>query len=221
MLLSINEIEYFIAQISLNELEEYLNTTEKYLQIAKNDLETRLDERVKGLSPQEREELSDFYSDEYWRYSERFPRILRNSFLVSAQSLLEYELDVFCEKIKKEQQIPINWRDLKGDTLERAKLYFQLAKFRVSYDDRTWQEINRYSEIRNCIVHKNGLIEGFQRNKDLINYINKNGIISQDTIKKEMALTEKFCKDVIQTLRDFLDNIYKAYVSQKKNKTIA
>ena len=220
MLLSINEFEYFFAQIRLNELEEYLNTTEKYLQRATNDLETSLDERVKGLSPQEREEFYDSYGvDAYWRYSERFPRILRNSFLVSAQSLLEYELNVFCEKIKKEQQIPVGWRDLNGDTLERAKLYFQLAKFRVSYDDRTWQEINRYSKIRNCIVHKNGLIEGFQGKKDLINYINKTGIISQDTIRQEIALTGEFCKEVIQTLRDFLDNIYKAYVSQKQSKT--
>ena len=69
------------ARFRLNELEKYLKTTEEYLQKAKTDFETWFDEKAKELTPKERDEFGEFYSDTYWEYAETFPRVLRNSFL--------------------------------------------------------------------------------------------------------------------------------------------
>ena len=89
--------EYFRSH-RFDELKEYLDITEKYLEKAKSDFETSANEQAKELStanPDLRtDEINDIHSNDYWRYSERFPRILRNSFLVSAISLLEYEINV-------------------------------------------------------------------------------------------------------------------------------
>ncbi len=214
MLLAIQDFEYFRAYARLDELKKYLDITEKYLQKAKAEFKAWSDERVKELPAEQHQEFYDFYQDDYWQYAEKFPRILRNSFLVSAHSLLEYEMNVICRRLKKEHQIPISWNDLRGDVLERAKLYCKLARLDLPYNDKTWQEINHYSKVRNCIIHKNGLLKEFQDDQDLIAYVTKKGIISQDTIEQELALTEQFCAEVVETIQAFLEKLYKAVVKK-------
>ncbi len=209
-------MEEWFRSYRLDELKKYLDITEKYLQKAKSDFEAHLDEQRKklsttNLSPIELDEISDFYGDEYWRYSERFPRILRNSFLVSAISLLEYEMNIICNRLKKTQNIRINLSDLRGDTLERIRKYFQNAGFELPFNNPTWQKIKYYSKVRNCIVHTNGLTNELQYKdrKELLPYITRNGIISQDTIKQEIALTEQFCKEVVETIQTFFVELEK------------
>jgi hypothetical protein len=217
MLLAIQDFDYFRAYARLDELKKYLDITEKYLQKAKVEFEAWSDERVKELPAEQRQEFYDFYQDDYWQYAEKFPRILRNSFLVSAHSLLEYEIKLICSRLKKEQQIPISLSDLKGDTiLDRTKLYCKLAGLDFPFNDPTWKEIKQYSKVRNCIVHTNGLLKEFQDKdkKGLIPYLTKKGIISQDTIEQEIALTEQFCAEVVETIQAFLENLYKALVKK-------
>jgi len=214
---------YFEAQLlgGLLELKKYLNVTEKYLRKAKVEFEAHLNEQNKklttaDLSYEELDGISEFYGEEYWLYSEKFPRILRNSFLVSAHSLLEYEMNVICKRLRKEQQIPVTLSDLKGDELERVKLFFKNAGLSLDYNGSTWQEINNYYLVRNCIVHNSGLIKGSKREQDLRTYITQKKIISQDTIQEEVALTEQFCEKVINTMQSFLSEVYKAYINHKE-----
>jgi len=218
MLLNIQDIDYFFAYLRLGELEKYLDTSENYLQKAKEEFVARADEQVKNLPPEQRQEFYEFYQDDYWRHEEKFPRILRNSFLVSALSLLEYEMNVICRRLKKEQQRRISWRNLKFDVLEQFKEYCNLAGLSLSYDNPTWQDINNYYMVRNCIVHNSGLIKELpdKDRKDLIPYLNRKHLISQDTIEQEIALTEQFCKEVINTMQDFLANVYTAYINHKE-----
>jgi len=215
MLLSIQDFDYFMAYLRLDELRKYLGVTDKYLQKAKGDFELWADEEVKKLPPQQRQEFYEFYSDEYWRHEEKFPRILRNSFLVSALSLLEYEINVVCRRLKKDQRVEVSLSDLKGDTLEQAKLFFKFAGLNLRYDSPTWQEINNYYLVRNCIVHNGGLIKAFKQEQKLRNYITHKNIISQDTIEEELALTGQFCEEIIETMQAFIEELYKALTEKK------
>jgi hypothetical protein len=208
--LPVTEDEWF-RSYRLDELKKYLDVTEKYLQKAKAEFEARSDEQIKELPDEKRQEFYDFYQDDYWQYAEKFPRILRNSLLVSAISLLEYEINVICESLKKKQDIRINLNDLRGDALERTRKYFQNAGLELPFNNHIWREINHYYKVRNCIVHTNGLIMELQYKdrKDLIPYLTRKGIISEDTIKKEIALTTQFCKEVIETIQVFLVELEK------------
>ncbi len=209
---------HLMALYRLDELKQYLHVTEKYLHKAKTDFKAWSDEQVKELPREQYDEYQDFHQDEYWRYEEKFPRILRNSFLVSAHSLLEYEINVICRRIEKEQQIPISWKDLKGDILGRTKSYCKLARLDLPVDDPTWQEIDNYYKVRNCIVHNNGLIEGARKEKTLRDYITRKKIVSEDTIEEEIALTAPFCEEVINTMKDFLDKVYKTILITKETR---
>jgi hypothetical protein len=209
-------------RMGLDELEKYLDITEKYLQKAKDDFEAWINKEMDKLSPKERNEFGEFYSDTYWEYAETFPRILRSSFFVSAYSLLEHKLAITCGWLKKDKQIPISWSDIRGDTLEQFKLYCKLAHLDLRYDDQNWQEINNYRRIRNCIVHNRGLIEGSTDEKDLRAYAEKKHITDRTLVglirlQDQIALTQEFCNEVTKTIWAFLSKVLEAYELQKQN----
>lgn len=168
------------------------------------------------LPPEERDEFGEFYSDTYWDYAETFPTILRNSFLVSTYSLLEQKMAFICEQLQKDKSLTVSWKDLKGDTLEQFKKYCNLASLPLSFNNQAWQEINNYSLVRNCIVHNNGLIEGFREERKLHAYAKAKNIISKELIRKQIILTEQFCEEVIKTIKAFLIKVLEAYESQRE-----
>ena len=206
---------YFEAQVlgGLLELEEYLKTTEKYLLDVTTDRGAWLDEQAEALPPEERNEFYERNIDFYCAYADIFPMILRNSFLVSVHSLLEHKMDLVCKRIKEERQIASNWDDSRrGNALHKFKRYFKHAGLELT--DNDWQEINNYRIIRNCIVHNRGLIKGARQERELRYYITRKNIISQDTIREEIALTEQFCREAIKTIWEFLMKTYEAYYDE-------
>ncbi len=210
-----------------SELENYLKITEEYLQKAKNDFETHIQEQAKRLStadlpPEELDEINEFYQEKHWDCAETFPRIFRSSFFVAAYSLLEHKMAIICRQLKKDKQIPISWSDLKGDALDQFKLYCKTASLELSYNSKTWQEVQHYSRVRNCIVHNRGLIEEFRQEKELHAYASRKNIVEDSLVglsiraRPQIALTEQFCKEVTKTMWAFLGNVLKVYELQRK-----
>jgi hypothetical protein len=211
------DFDHLVAHQRLEKLKQWLDVTEKYLGKAKAEFEAKSYEELElNLFPQDVKD--EIYSEELWYYGVKFPRVLRNSFLVSTYSLLEYEINVICRRLKKERPILRDWNDSKPDKLEEAKLYWKDAGLDISYNSTIWENIKRYSRIRNCIVHMNGLTKEFKDKdrKSLIPYLEEKGIISEDTIDEEIALTAKFCKEVIKTMQYFLNDVYKAISTARK-----
>ena len=210
------------ASIRLRELEEYLKTTEKYLQIAKTDFETRFDEQSKTLSPEERYEFNEFYSDAYWDYAETYPRILRSSFLVSALSLLEHEMWRICGWLNSKKLIQSSWNDIKGNFFERFKKCCKEARLPLSFNDQAWEKIQEYYLVRNCIVHNMGFIKGSKGEKELLPYAIKRNITEESIIfpavrpQDKIALTEQFNKDVLKTVWAFLSKVLEACEVQRQ-----
>ena len=206
-------------RMGFSELKNYLEITEKYLQKAKEDFETSAHEQAEKLSaanPDLRtDEIDDILSNDYWEYAETFPRTLRSSFFVSAYSLLESKMALICRQLKKDKQIPIGWSDLKGSTLDQFKFYCKLAGLEISYSSKSWQEIQHYCILRNCIVHNNGFISGFRDEKKMIAYAEKKEIVDRSILlpsirpRAIIALSEQFCKEVIETIQDFLVELEK------------
>lgn len=202
----------------MDQLEAYLGVSENYLHKAAAEFIARVDKQKEELSAEELEEFYEFYEEDYWRYSQGFHRLLRNSFVILAYSLLEHQIEQICKILKRECKIPISLSDLKGDVIGRSKLYFKKLAgldFPSGHQNQIWQEINSLAMIRNCIVHNNGLLKGFREEQELRTYTSKKGIISQDTIREEIALTERFCRDIIETMRTFFKELYKTWENHK------
>lgn len=76
----------------LLELDHYLSVTEQYLAQARIDFEKKYQEDLTEIPPEEQDQFGEVLSEESWRYSEVFPRLLRQSFLVTAMSIFEYNM---------------------------------------------------------------------------------------------------------------------------------
>lgn len=217
-------VEEYLRSHRLDELKEYLNVTEKYLKNAKEDFEVRSNEHIKQLSDEDRQEFDDFLNYTYEQYSETFPRILRSSFFVSAISLFENEIDQISKKIKREQKIPINISDLNGNLFTKLKLYCKLAELPMSFDNPTWNTINNYYTLRNCIVHNNGFISGWRDEQKILPYVKKKNIVDEliffPSIRptKVIALSEQFCKEVLETMQSFIVELEKK-IDRKRTKS--
>ncbi len=215
------DFDHLVAHQKLEKLKQCFNVTEKYLGQAKAEFEAKSYEEL-GLDLFLKNERDEIYSEELWYYAVKFPRILRNSFLVTAISLLEYEMGRICGRLKRKEPMQSSWTDSKGNFFEKFKKCCKEAKLDLSFTDRTWHEINNYYKVRNCIVHTNGLVMELEDKdrKALVPYLRKMGIISEDTIDEEIALTASFCKELIKTMQYFLNDVYEAIsIARKKLKS--
>ena len=211
------------AYSRFNQLENYLKTTEEYLIKAKTEFEADFDDQVNKLSSlEERKEFAEYYFNGYEDYDETYPEILRSSFLVSALFLLEHEMWRFYIQLKRGNLIQSSWDNAKDNFLERFKKCCKEARLPLSFGDTTWQEIQRYYLVRNCVVHNSGFIRGFNKEKDLLPYAIEKNITKEvmsfpeTRTQTQIALTEHFCREVISTMWAFLSKVFETYESQKQ-----
>lgn len=195
-------------------LKQYLSMVEDYLKKTTDEFEAWIREQESKLPSTQRDEFKADHVEEFVQLYEEFPRLLRNSFLVSACSLLEYDLGVIRKRFKYGQRMTISASDFKGDKSKQSKLRSKLENLGLSNCDTFAQEISNYYKVRNCIVHKNGLLKGDK--KELIEYVRLKGIILEETTEPEIALTKKFCEEVVETMQNFIDAAYKAYITKRK-----
>ena len=205
------EVAYGLAEI-----ESYLNMAEDYLSRVPANFETWFDEQDKAIPPEDDDDFWDLAVQEHWQYTARFPRILRNSFVLLSLSLFEAGLDDACEWLKRKQGLPISWRESKGSVLNRAKKYFKEAGLSMEFGDQTWQEMTNYYKVRNCIVHRNASLAGYRSDSSLRDYATQKDIVSNDTINTELALTEQFCREVVNNTQTLLGKLSDACQSHPR-----
>lgn len=139
---------------------------------------------------------------------DEFTNLMRSSFFVSLYSYLEAWLNNECRESQKENlQTKISLDDIHGAGIHRAKLYM-LKVLDTSFpfdDDPSWEQIQWFSKIRNCIVHNEGKV----RDKDLKKYIE-----NQPELRCEMfsgyeyvILEEGFCEKAIAVIGAFLRSL--------------
>ena len=204
---------------SWDTLKDYIKRMETQLVQATKNFEKWEKSQLAELPPEKHEEFREAFVEEYINYYREFPRILYNSLLVSACSLLEYQLGVICRKIKADKGIPISWSDLKGEALARAKLYCKLGKLEVSGDEPVWQEIDNYFDVRHCIVHCNGLVDEYREKdrKSLVSYLERKSIIGKEPFEetKIVELNSQFCEEVVGEMQKFIILFIKHMLNRK------
>lgn len=184
----------------LDSLKKYLGMLDTYLEKARKDLESQ--------------PIFLGFVDTRWRYSEVFPRILRNSFLVTILSYLEDELAWMCKSLRTRKNIPISWSKLKGNALERAKVYISKLGRLDFPTGHSWAEINSYNTIRNCIVHNMGIVSGFSKEKEIRDYCLKHKGIDIDK-HGNLILSKEFCLQAVSTVQTFFEELYDSYERKK------
>lgn len=144
------------------EIAKYVKEASEGLKVKEIDFNTRLmamasyvPEFTKPGFLQTPRQLNPFILREKYNYEYKFFHLLRGSALISSYSLLESSLSDACELAKRQFNLQLSYKDIKGDsTLHVFKKYLTKV-VGVKLDDLNadWEKINTNRLIRNKIVH--------------------------------------------------------------------
>lgn len=140
---------------------------------------------------------------------EEFTNVLRKSFFVNLYAFLESRLLKGC-RIKKSERVDIrlSLSDIRGQGIDKARVYLEKV-LEIPFDfGPDWQEIQRYKSLRHCIVHNEGrLDEGFSdRNNALRTYVEDKDTLSLSS-DGAIILSRDFCEEVLGVVQGFLESI--------------
>jgi len=163
------------------QIEKQLTGLERYLDIVEDYMTDQADD---AESEDERRELRDY-----------FPNLLRSSLFVTIYSVVENELNTLCKQLAKKDGLKVE--DLRGNGIQRANTFLvRVCRVDFPEDSQEWQLLRDYNQIRNLIVHGNGMVTGghLQAIVERHNVDLKDGIIH---------LSKDFCLRVLEVVREF------------------
>lgn len=155
----------------------------------------------------QRETFREFHEDEYYDF-QQIKAILLNSFFTASYALFEHHLTRLCQSAERRRKTPFSVDDLKGSITERAKAYLTKLEIAFPSDAPEWRGINRYTAIRNKIVHAGGVVKKDWNNFD---YAKARGIIEPSEVPPDsleppryIKVTREFCDDACDDFMNFL-----------------
>ncbi len=95
------------------------------------------------------------------RYAIDFPRILRFTVLMSIFTLVESNLSLLAQEIMKRKDFALDMEDqqVKNPVKRFKKFWTKVARLPSWWSDPRWGELLDIEELRNCIAHRNGVVE--------------------------------------------------------------
>lgn len=198
-------------ELEMKSFNEYIVDSRKSIQKQQRLFKKKIDERINS-SPDGVEEIYDWYADEYFQYNEFYPTTFHNSTLISLYSFFEFNLKHICFYLHRIQKFKIKPKDLAGENyIEKSKKYLTLV---VGVDlsdlDPIWNELTKFQQLRNCIVHNNSNIKQKDQKistHPLYQFIIKNPNLQLNENKGTFIINND------QLLLDFSDTIKKYLLS--------
>ena len=176
-------------------LKSYLNSISQFLD--------QVSVQLKQYEPPTGGEAEIEHSIAIERFEEQFPTLLTSSFIITLVSTLERELSKYCDTAARFSNIRIRLSDLRGSFHDQFKNYLSnVVKMSFDFQSDNWKDIKGLIEVRNAIVHNDGILEDSSRANTIRNLNKRYPTL---TIKGEVVEpTMLFCNQMIQVVHDFL-----------------
>lgn len=205
-----------------DELEDYAESLERYLNNEVKALEARHKEQTAKMTPEQKEEFDDFGADEYYQLTETFPQTLRVSLFIHAYSLFEHSLNELANTMGSLRGIKITTKDLKDEGITRAKNFLKkVVQVNFPETDPFWQEIITLSKIRNYFVHREGFLPKDTNNEAVEKFVAaSNGALKLDEshgAKRIVIISDAFNQRVLKTFETFNELLFKTLLADAKN----
>lgn len=175
----ISQLELMRFGVWLDNIRANLNLHKKYLEVMENFLEVearnerhRLAQLADEQTKKAREEIdagkrigmtesSIFSTTEFgvfeWEMVDEYAFTLRKTFFVNLYGFWESQLYPLCYSLKNYDDNMPSLGDVKEFGPEKAKPFLHEIGFPLN--TKTWNEIDGYRVLRNCINHHNGQID--------------------------------------------------------------
>ena len=193
------DIFFTVVTHGIAELEELNRTLEDFLEGELKRFESWAEEQTCKLEEDQKANFYDFFSDDYHKFSDKFPSTVRSSLVVTCYSFLESNLLRLCSQMQRDKGLTIGAEDLSGKGIFQAQKYIKKV-LQFDFPDQTeeWQEITKINQLRNALVHEQGRVK--PGNDKLRSYIDNNtGLLALDNhnrVKINKGHVEKFLNTI-------------------------
>ncbi|WP_273977324.1 hypothetical protein [Vibrio parahaemolyticus] len=142
-----------------------------------------------------------------------FPSIQRRAEVIVSYSVLEHQMQQICESIEKELDSLIKLKDLASNgIIDQCQKYLEkVALVPFPKKEAAWKEILFIQQIRNSLVHADGVVK--TGNKALRGYINQNKYLDISNVNK-VVLLSGFTVHCVDVYCHFLTDLYVSVSSE-------
>lgn len=140
-------------------------------------------------------------------FSQTFPPILHSSLIISTVILLEQEMRGYTAALLEALGSHLRLNDLAGSVLERFRtVSTKIVQLNFNQKTLGLEDVNAIFEIRNCLVHANGVLTTFQKASIIRDFSKRHETpdINSDILK----ITSSTSDLVVHIASSFLYEIY-------------
>ncbi|WP_316274790.1 hypothetical protein [Bacillus halotolerans] len=195
----------FHFKLELDTLQELYATQEEHNEDLLSSWEKFIEENSKDLNDEERQEFFEFHEDEYHKYTKDHPQLIRKTIFLQTYFTFESYLNSVCDFQKKQLYLNLSYKDMKGQGIERAKLYLCKACGLITdaFSSNEWKTIRDYNTLRNAFVHNNGIVDKSNLKTDPPGLILTKSSPKKDSTLCSIELQKDFIDEVFKTMRVF------------------
>ena len=205
---------FHISLISdkLDELEQYHERIEAFIDDEVARLDARAAETLEHLTEEERYVRADFYSDERSLFIDDFTRTLRASVLIATYTLFETSLERLCSADQKRNGHTLSLRDLAGQGIERAKVYLgKVCGVAFPAESREWSRLMDLSKVRNAFVHADGDIRRLRDAERLRELIRRTSGLRLLRHESYLEIDREYVTSINKDIRSFFELLHNAF----------
>jgi len=141
--------------------------------------------------------------------------ILNAGFVISVAIFFEKQLREYSNALWQAETLGLGLEDLSGSLPERFRKYcLHIAHLPELMSETNWQDIRGFMEIRNCLVHKDGRLDGFGKADAVRTFVRRHGTPDiQDGILVVTTKTSHKCLDIVNK---FIKSVYRVALAKYK-----
>jgi hypothetical protein len=187
---------------------------DRYLNLVCDALKKE-EKEISKLIKEQKAESSTNTDLEFWIEAEaEYLLVYRNlafeSFIIWLCGYLEKELNNLCDRLKKRHNLNLKLSDITGKGIKRARIYMEKVCGLVLPEEDIWKELIYLTEIRNVIVHNDGIIMSSRIEKDIKRFIdqqNPEEITYVKNSRGRIVLRKGYCLRALKTVFMYLQEI--------------
>jgi len=196
-------------------VREFLEEVEKALPEA----ERREREALARLARQQDWDESDYgaaRSEVDAKFEHWIPRVASYSLLTMLQMVIETQLAATAKHLRELHRFPLKPNELRGDPVERSKVYFTKVASLPIGSDPGWQVLQDIGSLRDVIVHRRGAQGPDEKaRKELRSIVARYpaGLIihgKPDDSEAELELSLEQCKSFLRDVESFFERLFDA-----------
>ncbi len=203
-------------ELDFENIYSYCKFTETALEQEKVKFNEIYKTKVSELTAEEKEKFDQFAIEAHWKLHDVFPVFQWSSIFNSAYAMFEKHMNDLCKIFEKNTTKEIGLKDLKGQGIERAKIFLsKVIGIRNVFDSTEWSEIQNYLKVRNILVHTSGKLDLTQKkHKEVFGYAKKHPKLivypeSSESDSAEITILPEFIYEALICYRIILGKICK------------